>query len=205
MTQKHFIFDFDGTIADSMWVIISIYEELFHKKVTPEQVEHIRGLSALQVIKELGVPLWKATPLMTKGKRMMRARLHEVSVFEGIPEMLAELQQKGHSLRIMSSNSEITVREFLKEHNLAQYFTEVIGGVGLFGKAPVLRKTIRTHALPIEDCFYIGDEARDIEAAKKAHVPMIAVGWGYNSPALLQSLAPTYFVTKPISIVGVAA
>lgn len=197
------IFDFDGTIADSMWVIISIYEELFETTVTPEQIEHIRGLSAIQVIKELNIPLWKTPKLLTQGRRIMMNRLSEIEPCKGMPELLASLHERGYELRIMSSNSKKNVDAFLRHHGLKVFFTSVDGGVGLFVKAPALKKIIRQNAIDIHNVYYVGDEARDIDGAKKAHVPIISVGWGYNSPTLLRSLEPDHFVEKPSEILKI--
>lgn len=197
------IFDFDGTIADSMWVVIEIYEQMFAVKVTTEQVEYIRSLPAAKVIKELGVPLWKAPKLLTKGKRIMRSRLGEVKPFTGMDTLFAQLVASGHTLRIMSSNSEVNVRAFLREHDLLEYFSSIQGGVGLFVKAPALRKIIKQHHIARGDVFYVGDEARDIDGARKAHVPIISVGWGYNSPTLLKLLKPDYYVDKPLEILKI--
>ncbi|MGB4759236.1 MAG: HAD hydrolase-like protein [Candidatus Saccharimonadales bacterium] len=197
------VFDFDGTIADSMWVVIEIYEQMFAVKVTAEQIEYIRGLPAVKVIKELGVPLWKAPKLLTKGKKIMRSRLGEVKPFVGMDELFAQLVASGHTLRIMSSNSEANVRTFLREHGLLEYFSSIQGSVGLFVKAPALRKIIKQHHMARGDVFYVGDEARDIDGARKAHVPIISVGWGYNSPTLLKSLKPDYYVDKPLEILKI--
>lgn len=198
------IFDFDGTIADSMWVIVSIYEKLLGATVTPEQLEHIRGLSAAQAIKELKVPLWKAPRLLTQGKKIMTAHMPEIQPCAGMPELIAELANQGYPLRIMSSNSVENVHVFLKHYQLERYFASIDGSIGLFVKAPALRKLIKQHAIPKNEVFYVGDEARDIDGAKKAHVPIISVGWGYNSPSLLQSQKPDYFVMKPTEILPIA-
>lgn len=191
------IFDFDGTIADSMWLVIDIYEELFRVSVSPEQVEHIRGLNAAGVLKHLGVPMWKAPKFLTKGKKMMRSRMKEVRPFDGIAELLIELQKDGHTMGIMSSNSEANVHIFLKDYKLDSYFSSVVGGLGLFGKAPVLRQARKNTT---DKIVYIGDESRDLDAAKKAHVPIIAVGWGYNNGLLLKSMQPDYFAETPEDI-----
>jgi phosphoglycolate phosphatase-like HAD superfamily hydrolase len=194
------IFDFDGTIADSMWVILSIGEELLDVQVTPEQIEEIRGLSAGQIIKHFRIPLIKVPKLLTHGRHIMKDRLHEVNVFDGMPALLDELHTGGYKLHIMSSNSAANVRTFLREHGLAEYFSSINGSVGLLTKAPALKKLIRKHDLSKDHVVYIGDEARDVEGAKKAHIPIISVGWGYNSPALLKSLKPDFFVSKPAEI-----
>jgi phosphoglycolate phosphatase len=197
------IFDFDGTIADSMWVILAIAEELLGITVPAAEVEQIRDQSAMQVIKQYKVPLWKAPRLLTQGKRMMRERLHEVKVFDGMVPLLETLQAEGHTMRIMSSNSQRNVQAFLDEHNLTSYFASIDGSVGLFVKAPALRKIIRHYEIDKDNVYYVGDEARDIEGAKKAGVPIVAVGWGYNSPRLLKSMQPDFFAAKPADIAKV--
>lgn len=194
------IFDFDGTIADSMWVILSIGEELLDVQLTPEQTEEIRGLSAGQIVKYFHIPLIKVPKLLTRGRQIMRNRLHEVNVCNGMPALLHELHAEGYKLHIMSSNSAANVRAFLRQHQLLDYFASINGSVGLLTKAPALKKLIRKHNLLRDHVVYIGDEARDVEGAKKARIPIISVGWGYNSPALLKSLKPDFFVSKPAEI-----
>lgn len=195
--MAHVVFDFDGTIADSMWVVIDIYEQLFAVSVSDEQVEHIRGLNAAQVVKHLGVPLWKAPKFLTKGKKMMRGRMDEIKPFDGMYELIQNLHKAGHKLSIMSSNSEANVRYFLQKYALNQYFGDIIGGIGLFGKAAALRKFL---AMDTKHVVYVGDETRDIDGAKKAHVPIIAVGWGYNNEPILRASRPDYFAYKPSDI-----
>ncbi|TAH34273.1 HAD family hydrolase [Candidatus Saccharibacteria bacterium] len=197
------IFDFDGTIADSMWLVIAIYEEMFGAKVTEKQIQETRNLPLSKVLKQLGIPLWKVPRLLTSGRKIMRTRIEEVKPFPGMDEVFAQLKAEGYNLQIMSSNSRPLVRQFLKQHDLLQYFSDVEGGVGLFGKAPVLRKIMKHLGLTRAQVVYVGDEGRDIEGAKKARVPIISVGWGYNTPELLKSMRPDYYVDSPPQLVEV--
>lgn len=194
------IFDFDGTIADSMWVIISIYEQLLKTKVTPAQIEAIRGMPAVKALGYMNMPLFKTPKLLTKGKKIMRSRLHELDLYDGMAELIKGLHKSGHTLEVMTSNNEDNVRVFLKDKLLDQYFDEVIGGIGLFAKAPVLKKVSKITSGPL---YYVGDEVRDVEAAKKAKLPIIAVGWGYNNEDLLMSYRPDFFVEKPRQILEI--
>ena len=201
--KRTIIFDFDGTIADSMWVVISIYEEMFGVKVTEAQITETRDYPLSKVIKNLGIPLLKIPRLLTRGRKIMRTRIDEVHPFPGIAELLQQLHADGYDLQIMSSNSKPIVRQFLKQHGLLEYFSDIEGNVGLFGKAPVLRRIMKHHNLTPADVLYVGDEGRDIDGAKKAHVPIISVGWGYNSPKLLKSMHPDFFVEEPLQIIDV--
>lgn len=201
--KQTIIFDFDGTIADSMWVVIAIYEEMFGVKVTEAQIAETRDYPLSKVIKNLGIPVWKVPRLLTTGRKMMRTRMDEVQPFPHMAELFEQLNAAGYELQIMSSNSRPLVRHFLQEHDMLHYFTNIQGGVGLFGKAPALRKIMKQNGLRRSDVLYVGDEGRDIEGAKKAGVPIISVGWGYNSPKLLKSMHPDFYVDEPLQILKV--
>ena len=51
--------------------------------------------------------------------------------------------------------------------------------------------------MPLTAAIYVGDETRDVEAARKAGVQIIAVGWGLNSRASLLLQNPDFIVDSP--------
>lgn len=198
------LFDFDGTIADSFGVVVDIFYELTgHEQVDQDEVKRLRQLPLLKVVRALHISPLQVPGLVMRGRKMMHDRLDEIPVFKGVPEMLQELQNSGHQMYMMSSNSQQNVRRFLRTHDLDQYFSGVYGGVGLFGKANALRHIMRQNGLKPEDCSYVGDEARDVEGAKKAGVQSIAVGWGYNDAQLLSSHEPDALVMRPAEILTI--
>lgn len=193
------LFDFDGTIADSLQLVVDIYRDLLHddRELTPQELDMLRKLSAQRVAKELGVSLWRAPLLLRRGRKIMHSRITEVEPFADMPETIAALHARGHVLQVVSSNSVENVRDFLERNNMAEYFQEIHGSVGLFSKARSLRRIVRVHKFDPAQTFYIGDEARDVVAAKKARIRVIAVSWGYNHRELLESLAPDTIADKP--------
>lgn len=199
MGNKTIIFDFDGTIANSLELVIEIYSQLTGDKreLTLEERNALRKLPAQKVMKALGVPMWRAPFLLNKGRKIMHSRLNEVKVFEELPETLKTLQERGYTMRIVTSNSAENVQTFLAENNLQNYFTNVTGGIGLFSKAKVLRQVIKQEKLDARQVYYVGDEARDIAASKKAKLPIVSVTWGYNDVSLLEKLEPYALAKKP--------
>lgn len=195
--MKTLLFDFDGTIANSLELVIGVYSDLTGdtRTLTLEDREALRKLPAQKVMKTLGVSMWRAPFLVNKGRKIMHSRLDEVEVFPGLPEVLQGLQERGYIMRIVTSNSAENVQAFLAKNELEGYFTDITGSVGLFSKAKVLKRIIKKDKLDKETTFYIGDEARDIAAAKKAGLPIVSVAWGYNHISLLERLQP-YAVAK---------
>ena len=72
----------------------------------------------------------------------------------------------------------------------------------IFGKAGALKMLIRRHRVAKSDVWMVGDELRDIEAAKKAGINCIAVTWGLQHPDTLKAAHPTYVVDSPGQILN---
>lgn len=57
--------------------------------------------------------------------------------------------------------------------------------------------------LSFEEVIYIGDETRDIEAARKSYVKAIAVSWGFNSKEVLAEQNPDFLIHQPQELIKV--
>jgi len=201
------IFDFDGTIADTFETVVATFHELTKRQepVSEEEITHLRGLPSRGVLKRLGIPLWKVPFLLRRGRRLMGQRMATVTQIPGMADVIKSLRGSGHELFIISTNSEPNIGAFLKQHELDDCFSEIIGNVGLFGKAPALRKLTKRHALDPKTIFYVADEVRDIQAAERAGVRCVAVTWGYNSASILQVHKPFALISKPNELLAIAS
>ena len=63
-----------------------------------------------------------------------------------------------------------------------------------------MKKLLKNRNLSEFDVIYIGDEVRDIEAAKAAGIKMVAVSWGFNSPEILKTKNPDYLIDYPLQL-----
>lgn len=196
------IFDFDGTIADSLSLVIEIFQSLVpgHDDAPEDQIEALRSLSVRHIASILGIPMWKVPFLVKRGRKIMHKRLDEVSVFAGLSEVIALLHEQGYSLHVLSSNSTENVRAYMKMQQLDRYFISINGGVGLFGKKRAIRRLCSSNKVSIDHTWYVGDEVRDVMAAKKAGVKAVAVGWGFNHPDALQDSHPDALASTPLEL-----
>ena len=189
------IFDFDGTLADSIAWTMSVFNRIASKhrfrQTTEAELESLRGKTNREILEYLGVSNWRL-PLIARHVRRLNAEsLHEIRLFDGIGDMLAELAASGISVAILSSNAEANVRKVLGPSQA--FVSEFVCGVSLFGKAGKLRKLARRHGRDPHRVLTVGDEVRDIEAARVAGLSCAAVGWGYATPDLLKASSPTLF------------
>jgi phosphoglycolate phosphatase len=202
---KVIIFDFDGTIANSFQLIAEISHELANRPgvVSDEEMSRMRTLSLVQVAREFNIPKWKWPYMVRRGKQLMTKRLAQVEPFAGLPETLQALHNDQYILAIVSSNSKKNIERFLVQHGIGNNFDQIYGSVGLYGKSRMLRKILRHNRIIASEAMYIGDETRDVEAAKHVNMPCIAVGWGFNTPEMLAAHAPTIVVRQPKQLLSV--
>jgi phosphoglycolate phosphatase len=192
------IFDFDGTIADSFELVLDLFYELTGtQRFSEEKIIEFKKTTLRHAVKLVHLSPRQIPFLLIKGRAQMGKRLNEVKPFPGIQAVLESLHSGGHKLFIISSNSHHNVEVFLEEHNLSEYFDGVYGGVGLLSKAGALRKVIRQRKLDHSDTYYIGDESRDVIAAKRARVRAISVAWGYNDISILKAEQPYKIAMQP--------
>ncbi|HJQ08924.1 MAG TPA: HAD-IA family hydrolase [Candidatus Saccharimonadales bacterium] len=202
------IFDFDGTIADSFALAIAIFHELtdgrHYARATVQEIDALRGMHAQEIIRYLGIRWWRLPFLLARGRTIMRKRVSELKPFPGIEPVLQQLHKDGVRMFVLSSNSADTIGRFLEAHHLRQYFDQLYGGAGLFNKAARLRKIMHDNHLHLQNCFYVGDEVRDIVAARQAGIRCIAVGWGFNNVTSLTSHRPYAVIERPEELVRAA-
>lgn len=190
------VFDLDGTLIDSSRGILGTLRHTFG----------VMGFALLpDMEKFIGPPLeWafrefvgvdeKTAVEATKVYRKEYAvtGVLGVEVYDGIPDMLATLQNAGHSLHVATSKPEPFALRILENIDLAKYFTHICGA-GLDGtrakKALVLAELFRRggvtepNAETLQDWRMIGDRIYDVEGAAAFGLGTIGVTWGFGDVA----------------------
>ena len=206
MNYRLVVFDFDGTLADSLASSVRIFQQIGPGLgLKPfDDLAAARSMPSRKVLKRVGVTFWKLPKVVRAFQAAVAEHAHELKLHPGVPDALAALHARGTRLGILSSNREDNIRTCLAANGVEPLFAFVVGHPQLFGKARALRRIRRRQKVERADMVYVGDETRDVEAAKRAGVGAAAVAWGYHTPELLGRLNPTVLVREPHELVGLA-
>jgi phosphoglycolate phosphatase len=203
MRYRLALFDFDGTLADSYPWFLGLMNQLADqyrfRRVEAHEVESLRGKSARQVMEELGVPLWKLPQIARQVRREMTLEIDTIGLFPGMDQILRELAGQGVELAVVTSNSLGNVRRVLGPET-AELIRCYACGASIFGKRPKLRAVLRDSGIPAAEAIVIGDEIRDLEAARAEGIAFGAVSWGYTHPEALRAHAPEEMFAGPEEI-----
>lgn len=184
MRKKVALFDFDGTIAASVGVGVTIFNKMAREhgflEITPEKISALREKGARQAARELEIPRLKIPMVVRRLRKGLKMHIATVALVAGIKPILIALKKNGCELGIVTSNSKVNVRAFLKKNKL-EIFDYIRAGSGVFYKAGAIRRTVARHRLKGYETIYVGDEIRDVIAARKNKMTVIAVTWGTNS------------------------
>ncbi len=188
------IFDFDGTLADTFpWfasVLNDTAERFGFRRVAAEDMQLLRNAEPRAILANLGLPIWKLPMVASHMRARMSDDLDSLSLFEGVPRLLASLCEAGLDTALVTSNSEPNVRRMLGTDAAAR-IRHYVCGTAMFGKASKVKKLLARTGTATGRTILIGDEIRDLEAAQSVGVAFGAVSWGYNTRDAFLARRPT--------------
>jgi phosphoglycolate phosphatase len=194
MRYRLVIFDFDGTLADSFpWfcrILNEVADRFGFRRTQPHEIDTLRTMGARDLMRHFGIPAWQMPFIAHHIRKRKAQELGETRLFDGVDRMLRELSDAGIALALVTSNSEPNARAILGAEN-AKLIRHYECGVSMFGKASRFRRVLRRSGMTAGDAICIGDEIRDLEAARKEGIAFGAVTWGYTIPDALLAQAPT--------------
>lgn len=195
MDYRLVIFDFDGTLADSAGWMIGVLNDVAarhrFRQVDNAEIAMLRGKSPKEVLAYLGVPLWKLPAIARDVRKMNAIDAHKIRRFDGVEALFARLKAAGVTVAVVSSNAEPTVRQILGPE-LAGQVAHWSCGASLFGKAKKFAGVLKASGVAPSRALSVGDETRDIEAAKAVGIASAAVTWGYATRTALEASEPTH-------------
>jgi len=194
------LFDLDGTLANTIPLIVASYQHAF-REVRGEEVEEARARA------------WIGRPLLGALLEEDPERGHDldrtyrewnlanterlIERFEGVPKMLSALTAAGAKLHIVTSKRTDTARLALSAVGI-DHLIDVVGALEHTTRhkphpEPLL---VAATTLGIEptSAVYVGDATVDILAARAAGMAAVAVTWGAGERAALEATEPDTIV-----------
>jgi phosphoglycolate phosphatase len=202
MHYRLIVWDFDGTLADTMPLALATYNGLAarHGFQPVEDPVSVRGMSTRTFLRHHGISLVRLPRLVKEYQAATRNCMDTIRLFDGLPELLRSLKASGYRQGVLSSNSAANIGACLRANGVEHVFDFVVGCPRLFGKARAIRRLLKKGRVEPREFLYIGDEIRDVEAARQARVDVAAVGWGLHSLEFLAQHAPTFLWPSPTDI-----
>ena len=200
-----FLFDLDGTLIDSIDLILRSYRHtmMVHRGIEPPDDVWMRGL---------GTPLWvqfrdfsddaDEIAAMVATYRAYNLEHHDTLArpYDGVADAVRRLHATGRSLGLVTSKMRTGAIRGLRLLGLEQQFPVIVGADEVTNPKPhpepVLKALDLLRAAP-DQAVFVGDSRHDIECGRAAGVKTAAVLWGPFDREHLADLAPDYWLERP--------
>ena len=202
LTPRALLFDLDGTLADSIALLLASFHHTFetHHKPVPPDVEWIAGIGTPLISQIRGfVPDEdEAQQMILTYREFQRTRHDEMlKEFEGVAETLALLKGEGHPMALVTSKTNDLAHRALDWLHLTDHIDVVVGMDSTErhkpDPEPVLFALAALGSTP-DNALFLGDSPHDIAAGNAAGVISVAALWGPFSRRVLEQASPTYLL-----------
>ncbi|MFT9456512.1 MAG: HAD-IA family hydrolase [Liquorilactobacillus hordei] len=213
--MQEYIFDFDGTLADSGKTGILATQEAFKDFSLPiptsETVNYYMGIPIEVSFKKMAphhsFSQQEFEDLMECFRMYYKKNeLTNVTLFHGILTTLETLVQQSKSLYVVSSKNSIALLRNLENLKIANYFTDIVGSdqVHHFKPAPDgVLSLIKKYRLDPNDCIMIGDAIFDLQMGKAAGVHTCGVTWGAHDAQNLMKEKPDFLLNTAEELLSI--
>ena len=192
------VWDWDGTLMDSTPTIVDCIQKSCADLSLPvpadELASHVIGLG-LQDALRIAVPQLTPTQypqMLERFRYYYLAKDHELNLFNGIRELLAQLKARGHYLAVATGKPRAGLNRSLKFHELEDMFVDSRTADETRSKPhpQMLHELSESLMIPVGKMLMIGDTSHDLLMASNAGVDAVAVTYGAHPAQSLKALNP---------------
>lgn len=203
---RYLFFDLDGTLTNPKEGITKCVQyALHHYGIEEPDLDKLEPFIGPPLIGSF-MEFYNMTEEQARGavvkyrERFRTVGIFENFVYEGIPQMLEELQKQGKKLVIASSKPEKFVLQILEKFQLRSCFCEVVGATmneTRTAKAEVIQEALtRLHLTDADkpEILMIGDRKHDVEGAAACGIDCLGTTIGFAAPGELEAAGAAYVV-----------
>ncbi len=213
MKYNTVVFDLDGTLLDTLSDLrASVNFALMKNNLPLRSTEEVRAFvgNGIRLLIERAVPENTDEKIIDKcfadfKEHYKMNSANKTKAYDGVIDMLQMLKAKGVKTAVVSNKADFAVKTLAKE-----YFS------GLLSCAYGEREGVKRKPDPagvfacidemgstLSDSIYVGDSEVDVETAKNAGLPCVAVTWGFRDKGVLESMEPEYIIDSPIQVMDI--
>ncbi len=189
MKYELVVFDWDGTLLDSAGAIVQAIQaacrDLGHPPPSDDQARHVIGLGLVDALRHAApdLPPQRYPAMADRYRFHYLGADHRLTLFEGIPEVLAGLQSTGHILAIATGKSRLGLERALDHSGLRALFQASRCADECHSKPhpQMLEELMAEFGVASEATLMIGDTSYDLLMARNAGVAGLAVTYGAHS------------------------
>lgn len=204
--MENYIFDFDGTLADSGQAAVlatqSAFKEFNLATPTTSQIEYYMGIPIEVSFKKMAPGHFFSeqafSDLLTIFRRQYQiAEQTSLTLFPQMKSVLQQLMYNQKHLFVVSSKHSTPLKRNLVQLHIAEYFQAVVGSdqVTHFKPAPDgVLQVLNQYSLSKDDSIMIGDAIFDLQMGQAANIHTCGVTWGAHSVNELNKQHPDYLL-----------
>ncbi len=206
------LFDLDGTLIDSVDLIVDSYQHTF-------AAHGLRVLSRDEILAGIGTPLRAvflnfseddaeiATWIATYREYNLAHHDQRVRAYPGVVEMVRKLHGAGTRLGLVTSKNRSGAERGLRLVGLGDVMEVIIGSDNVEHPKPhaePVERALAALGMPPESCVYVGDSHHDIHSGRGAGTWTAGVTWGPFAREQLELAAPDHYCDAPSDVLVLA-
>ncbi len=209
---KGILFDFDGTLANTIDLIVATFEYTLQTALgrTPPRQE---------IINTIGLPLGDAMTILSgQPEKVMELRQiykvfnaanHDkmIKPIAGVAELLADLKQQGIKIAVVTSKKQPMLERGINCLKITPYIDATISVLDTERSKPYpdpMFLACKKLGLRPEECLCVGDSHYDLQSGHAAGCKTVAVGYTmFSWQKILDEGKPDYTIIKPQDLVQI--
>lgn len=191
-------FDWDGTLFDSTGIITRCIQQAVvdvgGARPTDEAASYVIGMALMPALAHAApdVPKDKYPLLGERYRHHYLAHQNDISLFDGVLPMLAELKARHHWLAVATGKSRVGLDNVLATRDLKGIFDASRTADETAGKPDprMLNELMRQFGAEPERTLMVGDTTHDLQMARNAGCASLGVSYGAHPPSEFEALGP---------------
>ena len=191
-------FDWDGTLFDSTGIITRCIQQAVvdvgGARPTDEAASYVIGMALMPALAHAApdVPKDKYPLLGERYRHHYLAHQNDISLFDGVLPMLAELKARHHWLAVATGKSRVGLDNVLATRDLKGIFDASRTADETAGKPDprMLNELMRQFGTEPERTLMVGDTTHDLQMARNAGCASLGVSYGAHPPSEFEALGP---------------